>query len=538
MPNTSEYLGERYTSSRKSLRLIGAKMRELRPSSTTTATGNMTGKPADCRVATGKVVSQALSLIQDNGDIGMPPLSQNVGATFAKPQVTREIFTFGANRLFGQYDSFIVEGNPYCRPIRPQDLADLEFTAPLSANELSSPSALSAHRMLLNIYESDLLFLPKSGFETVERDFRLFYSDDVKLAGEAIRPTLERHVFAFLDQEIDVSGRWTLPAMKGFFENRLEVANKSDSALAAAVLAANSPDKAAHDFLVQLAGDFLTEASAMARNVLGNFGPPLSELFKVLIDEYGYGVHQTKHSTLFEELLESYELSSDVHAYWQFYLTSSLALTNYFHYVSRNHGNFFRYLGALYYTEATIPHSNRQFSKLLRGLFGSDANTGYFDEHVHIDPHHARMVVEKVIEPVIVSCGEGVIPEIVRGFEEFRLLQDIADEELIGQITWSDNLDEYCQKAKDLLSSPNSSTAANTQAFTEVKDELSVTHVHDDDELFVVSDGEIELVTGFDQSVRLGAGDGIVIPKGRLHGSVVLSDICSYWVSPLEFTAS
>ena len=537
MPNKSKNLDERDKSLHKSLHLIGPTLREINQNSSKISTGNMTGKPAFCRVATGRVVGHALSLIQDNGDIGMAPLSQNVGETFTRPQVSREIFNYGGNRLFGQSDSFIVEGNPYCRPIRPQDLAELDFSAPLSASELSLPSALSAHRMLLNIYESDLIFLPKSGFETVERDFRLFYSDDVKLAGETIRPTLERHVFAFLDQEIDVSGRWTLPAMKGFFENRLEAAGKSESTLAAAILAANSPNKAAHDFLVQLAGDFLTEASAMARNVLGNFGPPLSELFKVLIDEYGYGVHQTKHSTLFEELLESYELSSDVHAYWQFYLTSSLALTNYFHYVSRNHGNFFRYLGALYYTEATIPHSNRQFSKLLQGLFGKGANTGYFDEHVHIDPHHARMVVEKVIEPVIESCGEGVIPEIVRGFEEFRLLQDIADEELIGQITWSDNLDEYCQKAKGLISNQNS-TAANRQVFAEVKDELSVTHVHDDDELFVVSDGEIELVTGFDQSVKLGTGDGIVIPKGKLHGSVVLSDICNYWVSPLERTAS
>ncbi|MDP6718265.1 MAG: iron-containing redox enzyme family protein, partial [Pirellulaceae bacterium] len=375
------------------------------------------------------------------------------------------------------------------------------------------------------------MFLPKAPFETVERDFQLFYSNDVKLAGESIRPTLEQHVFAFLDQEIDVSGSWNVAAMKVLFENRLEAANKSESALAATVRTANAPDKAAHNFLVQLAGDFLTEASAMARNVLGNFGAPLSELFKVLIDEYGYGVHQTKHSTIYEELLESQGLSSEIHAYWQFYLTSSLALTNYFHYVSRNHGHFFRYLGALYYTEATIPHANRQFSRLLRELFGKDTNTNYFDEHVHIDPHHARMALEKVIEPVIERCGESVIPEIVRGFEAFRLLQDIADEELIDQITWSDTTEDYCQKAKDLLSDPERPSVGQTLTFTETKGELSVTHVHDEDELFVVSEGEIELITGFDQSVKLSAGEGIVIPKGRLHGSVVLSDTCSYWVS-------
>lgn len=380
--------------------------------------------------------------------------------------------------------------------------------------------------------------MPKGSFEKVEHDFQLFYSNDSKLAGEAIRPTLEQHVFAFLDHEIDVSGSWNLAAMRVLFDSRLEVINTSESTLAATVRAANSPEKAARNFLVQLAGDFLTEASAMARNVLGNYGSPLSELFKVMIDEYGYGVHQTKHSTIYEELLESQGLSSEIHAYWQFYLTSSLALTNYFHYVSRNHAHFFRYLGALYFTEATIPHANRQYAKLLRELFGKDTNTHYFDEHVHIDPHHARMVVENVIEPVIERCGEGVIPEIVRGFEAFRLLQDIADEELIGQITWSDTSEAYCQRARNLQSDPDRPPAGPTLSFTETKGEHSVTHVHDADELFVVSEGEIELVTGFDQSVNLRSGEGIVIPKGRLHGSVVLSDTCSYWVAPLTGDAT
>lgn len=347
----------------------------------------------------------------------MPPLTLNVGDGVVAPQIHRDLFAYGANPIFGQCDSFIVEANPYYRPIRPQDLAEQDFTQPLDKIDLSAPSALMAQRMLLNIYESDLLFLPKGPLEPIERDFQLFYSDEVKLAGESIRPTLEQHVFEFLDHEIDVSGHWNLAAMKVLFESRLEAANNSESAIVAAVSKANAPDKAAHNFLVQLAGDFLTEASAMARNVLGNFGSPLSELFKVLIDEYGYGVHQTKHSTIYEELLESQGLSSDIHAYWQFYLTSSLALTNYFHYVSRNHSRFFRYLGALYFTEATIPHANRQFAQLFRELFGKDTNTHYFDEHVHIDPHHARMVSERVIEPVIERCGESVIPEIVRGFE-------------------------------------------------------------------------------------------------------------------------
>jgi|ETN01SMinimDraft_1059929.scaffolds.fasta_scaffold344265_1 hypothetical protein len=57
----------------------------------------------------------------------MPPLTLNVGESTAAPQVHREIYAYAANPIFGQCNSFIIEGNPYCRPIRPQDLADQDF---------------------------------------------------------------------------------------------------------------------------------------------------------------------------------------------------------------------------------------------------------------------------------------------------------------------------------------------------------------------------------------------------------------------------
>ena len=91
----------------------------------------------------------------------MPPLTLNVGDGVVAPQIHRDLFAYGANPIFGQCNSFIVEANPYYRPIRPQDLAEQDFTQPLDKIDLSAPSGLMAQRMLLNIYESDLLFLPK-----------------------------------------------------------------------------------------------------------------------------------------------------------------------------------------------------------------------------------------------------------------------------------------------------------------------------------------------------------------------------------------
>ena len=65
------------------------------------------------------------------------------------------------------------------------------------------------------------------------------------------------------------------------------------------------PSWALKYLLLQMAPDFLTEASPLARTVVGSFGAEQSEMMKVFIDEYGYGVHKTKHSTLFESLMKS-----------------------------------------------------------------------------------------------------------------------------------------------------------------------------------------------------------------------------------------
>jgi hypothetical protein len=231
--------------------------------------------------------------------------------------------SYSKSPIFSTPQSFVMASNPYRRPIRPQDIKALDFHQPLSRADVTGPSALVAQRILLNIYESDLIFLPEDNFEQLALDFRAFYADDLKVCGEIIRPILERHLFAFLNDEVDVAGTWTFDKLKFFCGARIEAVRFGDGALIGAIRSAKDPRAAGRLFLVQCAGDFLTEASAMARNLLGNYGQELSELFKIFIDEYGYGVHAAKHSTIFETLLRSVGMSPHPHYYWQFYLASS-----------------------------------------------------------------------------------------------------------------------------------------------------------------------------------------------------------------------
>ncbi len=428
---------------------------------------------------------------------------------------------------FSQPRDFYTD-SPYQRPSRPQDVTDSIISSCLTSEQLSHSQHLLAQRLLLNIYEQDLVFLPKPPMALDLKVFKEFYDPLHAASGKKIRPLLEHYLYNWLKEEVHINGPWCLDAFVAHTDKVLDDVARSDSTLHEVLTTSRHPERAARFFMTQCAGDFLSEASAMARNVLGNSGVYTSELFKILIDEYGYGIDKKKHSTIFEDMLKDMDMSPHVHHYWQFYTPASLSLTNYFHYVSANHGELFRYIGAMYYTEATLALTTQHQSRAIKTIFNGTVSTEYFDEHSHIDVHHGRMALQRLILPMIKQFGNAIIPDLIRGFEEFRLLQDIADEELYAHIKWHDELDEHRAQASALQGrKPVDLT------ITEPEHELSVLHTHPNDELFWVESGELDFVASPELSVRLKAGEGVVIPKGMLHGTRVVSPSCTYTVTAI-----
>ena len=445
------------------------------------------------------------------------------------------VVRYASNPIYHDNPEWVVDDNPYRRQLRPQVLPYLDFSRPQQRNEVLHYPDLAAQRLLTSIYEADLMFLPKSGLAEKWQDFRTYYDPGNRVLGELVRPALERFSFGFLDDEVEVSGEWTVESMAEYLGQLSNRDRGRQLPPFGAIERSADPQRAARMWLIQLAPDFLSEASPMMRNVLGNYGPPQSEWFKIIIDEYGYGVHDTKHSTLYEHLLHSVELRSDLHHYWQYYLTSSLLLNNYFHYLGKNHELFFRYLGALYYTETTLVEFCQQAAEMLRGVFGEDADVRYFTEHVHIDIHHGRMALEKLIMPIVAQHGEIVIPEIIRGFEEFQVLADIADQDFVAQIEWMDGGRRNKQlhvPVWDAISSGR--VTAPVAHLVEPRGELSNTHCHDGDELCHIVSGTMKFVAGFDSYQILEAGEGTVIQRNRLHGAIIESEECVYQIHSVE----
>jgi hypothetical protein len=453
------------------------------------------------------------------------------GFHLSAEEIKNFIRLYADNPLFKNTEDWTIEDNPYRRHIDPDTVKSLDFSERLTRERVSSKNALAAHRMLLNIYESDLMFLPETNFAAKKNDFAEFYSNQNKLLGEMIRPALEHHVFGFLEHEITVTGKWTVEDLSLYLRSLLEAHEQSQLEIVSTILSSREPEKNALSFLIQLASDFLTEASATARNVLGKYGPIQSELFKIAIDDYGYGVHQAKHSTLFENTLTSCGLSTHAHTYWQFYLGSSLALGNYYHYVSRDHSKFFRCLGAIAYAEAMFAHTCKQIAEMLRTIFGGRVDTHYFDEHGHIDAHHGRMAFDNLVAPAIARYGDGVIEQIIQGLEEIRFLTSIGDEDFGAQIAWSDEAEKFKSSAQ-LTHQRILSGEINCPKATLVsrQGDPAIMRVNDEDKLFIVEAGRMSFVTDHDRFLELGAGEGIVIPRSRMHGSKTSSTECVYHV--------
>jgi nitrosourea synthase len=227
-------------------------------------------------------------------------------------------------------------------------------------------------------------------------------------------------------------------------------------------------------------------------------------------------VHSTKHSTLYQDVLASHGLSPVPHTYWEFYLPTSFCLNNYYSYICRDHRHLFKYFGAILQVETAFGVTCRQMAEMMTAVFGPSAETKYFLEHVHIDNHHSRMVFEEIVVPAVKSYGNVVLIDVLRGFEESRLVGDIFSEGLMAQIGW----------AQSLVASPDGSgapesTPIRTRPVTDARlaGRWSGTRMTDAPTTYQIRAGELDLVAGYGTVATFVAGQTVHLPAGVLYAA-------------------
>lgn len=440
---------------------------------------------------------------------------------------TQAMQQFAGHRLFTDSSTWEMACRPYQRSLRPQALGTVDLVNQLTADQFMNYESLAAQRILTTVYEQDLVFLPAMAYDGWLRDFHDFYSPVQRALAGRFRTGLERYCFGYLDDYVEVSTGWTVDHLCSRVAHLSET-NDGIPLWEKAIRESRDPRRAARMWLVQFAPDFLVESSPMIRNVLGAYGEPLTEWFKIVIDEYGYGVHEKKHSTLFERTMTSVGLNCEPHYYWQYYLATSLAANNFFHYLGAEHRNFFKYVGALVQTETTLVSFCQRAAALLSDVFGPECDLEYFTEHCHIDVLHGAMAFEKVCLPLVEKFGEAIIPDLVWGMAAYEKIFDNADEQFATQISWMDDQPAMFELAQRVRPAVEGRTEVPVAHLDEHFNELSNSHCHNQDELCLIDAGQMYFFSGLDSHLVLNPGDGVVIRNRRQHGADILSSSCQY----------
>jgi hypothetical protein len=308
------------------------------------------------------------------------------------------------------------------RPRRPQ---------PAGAGLVDAARLHEQHRTLMRAYQARYVVLPRTPpAGSIVRWLDQRYDPATLADLEADRPTLEQALIGPCVQSARTANRGA--DFAGYAATLQPLLRAAPETPLIAFLR-TTPDREAHyrDFLLQSSADLLAEASASAFGVIGAFGAPQSALFRILIDEFGYGAHDRKHCVLYQAIMRDFGLDDAYDAYAPLFDTASLDLHNTIHFLFQNPRNLFLQIGFLLFAETAYQRSTADHYRYLRE-FHPNADARYFAEHAHIDLHHTRMVIEEVAGPLIADHGAEVGAEIVAGAELTRATFDRAGRHLLA----------------------------------------------------------------------------------------------------------
>lgn len=115
------------------------------------------------------------------------------------------------------------------------------------------------------------------------------------------------------------------------------------------------------------------------------------------------------------------------------------------------------------------------------------------------------------------------------GLEVADELHALAHDDLRRQIVWADDLELSSTEAERLQALiDRGELVVDFDTFVESSQDTSTTHVHDEHRLVVIESGKMVFWNKVGAEISLSAGEMLLVPRARLHGSVVLSGECTY----------
>ncbi|WP_067666936.1 hypothetical protein [Nocardia miyunensis] len=437
------------------------------------------------------------------------------------------VVAFASNPAFraAEWSELTTPGNPYRRPVRPDDLAWVKYHNTMPPEKALRLSALLGHRMLRNIYDLEsTLVAPADGIDTVSQDRADFYSRDNRVRSALARPVLERHLFDFLD---DAEGERATTAADALELVRNAAQRLSENTPEAAKLTEklSGTRESAVFVTMQYHGFMPAVREALGRRGIGEYPRRLDGLQAALLGTYQQWISLR---SAYRDLLDAADLAQTPGGQWQLLLGTSLARGNHLLSLAADPGRLPELVGAAAFSHLAGQRDTAALRPILERGLRAETNFAGFDLGIGWSVDLDEFLPE-VLDALVVSYGEDAPRAFRRGFIAAERLHELWHQDLAAQLSWADQIElhqEYAEKIHRYLEDNN--IVVDLDTFVESEEETSTTHVHNEHRLVMIEEGQMHFWNNATHKIELFTGDKILIPVSRLHGSTVLSGVCTY----------
>jgi hypothetical protein len=169
----------------------------------------------------------------------------------------------------------------------------------------------------------------------------------------------------------------------------------------------------------------LVEASQLSRALGGAASSVQSTLFRILMEEYGAGRLDKKHSSFFARMLEAEGMSTKPEAYLEGVPWQVLSAVNHAFYLAENKRYYLRFCGAFAYTELSTVVSFEPYARAAERLGRSNGRDDYWALHVREDERHGAWMLEHVALPLLKQFPAQQ-RELLFGYAQQRFVESLA----------------------------------------------------------------------------------------------------------------
>jgi hypothetical protein len=405
------------------------------------------------------------------------------------------------------------------RPLRPEDLSFIGFRKPVRRKTVIRLPFLATQRLLLCINETGIARFPKYTDEGSLSQFNDFYGENNQILGARIRPFLEDFAFDFLSRdpgEEDI----TIPDLVGKIAATAMEESRFWGQLFGWLASRNYVEDGTRFILMQNWSLASSKRIALARAQASGFFEP------VPVGDWPSLEGPMPDDADIQALATQCGITKREHSYWQFYLSTSMARCNLLHALARRPDRALAFYGAAFDAEAHWLAFGCLVGQACDYLQVPSVGRN-IDIPTALEDLQRRF--QNLLQVVETRFGAAGLQQVAQGVDVSRRLGDAARGDLRAQLHWLSSIEQFQVFANNIDDRINAECPnIDRETFVEPREMCSTTHVHSDHRLVSIESGDMVFWGNLGMQLKLKPGQRVFVPEGRLHGSTIESEECTY----------